>query len=129
MQAPTANAQHNGVLITPRPDHIALGIAYAALAHLAVGAVFVVIYLFEASFQEVAFMQQLGRAAIAVGGVWLLTLGLSQCVYLLPLAIYFHYTQRPRAVIGVLICVAIVFVLCAIWISVLIFGFNSSFVG
>ena len=129
MQARTANAGRNRVLIAPRPDHIALGIAYAALAHLAVGAVFVVWYLIEALFPEFAFVQQLGRIAIAAAGIWLLTLGLSQCVYLLPLAIYLHYTQRPRAVIGLLTCVAIVFVLCIIWISVLIFGFNSSFVG
>ncbi len=125
MQAPAVDAS----LITSRPDHIALGIAYAALAHLAVGGIFVLLYVFEALFQEFALVQQLGRIAIAAAGIWLLTLGLSQCVYLLPLAIYFHYTQRPRAVIGVLICVAIVFVLCVIWISVLVFGFNSSFVG
>ncbi len=116
-------------LITPRPDHIALGIAYAALAHLAVGGVFALLYLFEAFFQEFTLVQQLGRIVIAAGGIWLLTLGLSQCVYLLPMAIYLHYTQRPRAVIGVMTSVAIVFVLCAMWIGVLIFGLSPKYVG
>lgn len=113
----------------PPPDHIALGIAYAAFAHLAVGGIFALLYATSALFHEIVLVQQLSRIAVATGGIWLLTLGLSQCVYLLPMAIYLRYTERPRAVIGVLISVAIVVVLCAMWISALVFGLSPKFVG
>ena len=113
----------------PRPDHIALGIAYSALAHLAVGSIFALLYAFSTLFHEVTLVRQLGEIAVATGGVWLLTLGLSQCVYLLPMAIYLHYTQRPRAVVGVWICMVIVTLLCAMWIGVIVFGLSPKFVG
>ena len=113
----------------PRPDHIALGIAYSALAHLAVGSIFALLYAFSTLLHEFLLVRQLGQIAIATGGIWLLTLGLSQCVYLLPLAIYLRHTQRPRAVSGVGICIAIVFLLCMMWISVIVFGLSAKFVG
>ena len=115
--------------ITPRPDHIALGIAYAALAHLAVGAILALLFAASTLFQEFKLARQFGGMVIASGGIWLLTLGLSQCLYLLPMAIYLRYTGRPRAVIGVSICMGVVFFLCIIWLSVLVFGLSPRFVG
>lgn len=112
-----------------RPDHPALGVSYAALAHLAVGCVFALTYLMARVFSDISWLRPLGTYGVAIAGTWLLTLGLSQCVYLLPMAIYLSYTHRPRAAKGVLSCVGIVFLLCALWISLLVFGFNSKFVG
>ena len=125
MQTPSTSAQ----FITPRPDHVALGVAYTALAHLAVGSILTLLYLISTLFQEFKLAHKLGGLAIATGGLWLLTLGLSQCVYLIPMAIYFRYTKRPRAVIGVLSSIGVVFFLCMIWLSVLVFGLSPRFVG
>ena len=36
---------------------------------------------------------------------------------------------RPRAAIGVSICMGVVFFLCIIWLSVLVFGLSPRFVG
>ena len=40
-----------------------------------------------------------------------------------------EYTKRPRAVIGVLSSIGVVFFLCMIWLSVLVFGLSPRFVG
>ena len=125
VRAPAAQSQED---ITA-PDHIALGIAYAALAHRAVGSIWALLYAASTLFQEFKLARQLGGMVIATGGFWLLTLGLSQCVYLIPMAIYLRYTERPRAVIGVLSSMGVVFFLCIVWLGILVFGLSPRFVG
>lgn len=125
MQTPATSVQ----FIAPPPDHIALGIAYSALAHLAIGSILTLLYVISTLFQEFKLAQKLGGMVIATGGMWLLTLGLCQCLYLLPLAIYLHHTGRQRAVIGVLSSIGVVFFLCMVWLCVLIFGLSPYYVG
>ena len=46
-------------------------------------------------------------------GLAFLYIGVTQAVYLLPVIFIFHYLRRPRAILGVLLFAAVIFILNA----------------
>jgi hypothetical protein len=121
-----AQTQLPNVRSAGRADHWGLGVAYTALAHLAVGLILALVSGIAASLPRDVGSEFADYALTAAGG-WFLGIGLTQCLYLVPLALYLHHTQRPRATAGVLICMGIVFLLSAACFGVFVFGMGGSF--
>jgi hypothetical protein len=73
----------------------------------------------EGVFAAIAAMVVAGALAWALSSKapWLalafLYVGVTQAVYLLPVILIFHYWRRPRAILGVLLFAAIIFILNA----------------
>jgi hypothetical protein len=104
-------------------DHWALGIAAAIGAHFIIGGILVATFF--------GLEQLRGKSPIAdtlygnVGVVlfgWFFGLGLSQIIYLVPLALGFRHFQMPRACAGVLISMGIVFLLSCACFGTFVFG-------
>jgi hypothetical protein len=104
-------------------DHWALGIAAAIGAHFIVGGILI------ASF--FALDQLRNHSPIAstlydnIGVVvfgWFFGLGLSQILYLVPLALGFRHFQMPRACAGVLISMGVVFLLSSACYGIFVLG-------
>jgi hypothetical protein len=102
------------------PDHFGLGVAYAAAAHIAVGVTFAIaLPLGFSLFPNSEAMQIFAMLA----SFWLFGIGLSQLVYLVPLAVVLKRKQLPASLAGLLVSMGVVFLLSAACFGL----FSSSF--